>query len=73
MSLTITFIIISSRSCDRKKKDIFKKMIFRDSEYKGTSTYAEVVEHLNKDPDIMTDDLKAQFIYMIELLRDSEA
>ncbi len=48
-------------------------MIFRDSEYKGTSTYAEVVERLKKDPDIMTDDLKAQFIYMIELLRDSEA
>ena len=43
-------------------------MLFRDSEYKGTSTYAEVIERLKKDPDIMNDDLKAQFIYMVEML-----
>ena len=43
-------------------------MIFRDSEYKGTSTYENVIERLKCDPNIMEDDYKAQFIYMVELL-----
>ena len=43
-------------------------MIFRDSDYKGTSTYAEVIDRLKKSPEVMTDDLKAQFIYMLEML-----
>ncbi len=45
-------------------------MLLRDSEYKGTSTYDDIYNRLSTDPDVMTDDFKAEFLYMITLAED---
>ena len=45
-------------------------MLYRDSEYKGSSDYDTVIERLKCDPNIMTDDYKAQFIYIAQLLSE---
>ena len=45
-------------------------MILRDSEYKGTSTYRDVYERLINDSRVMTDDYRAEFLYLISLLDD---
>lgn len=45
-------------------------MILRDSEYKGTSTYKDVYERLINDSRVMTDDYRAEFLYLISLLDD---
>ncbi len=44
--------------------------ILRNSEYKGTSTYQEVYNRLKNDQRIMTDDDRAQFLFMIDLLEN---
>lgn len=46
-------------------------MILRNSEFKGTSSYDEVYERLKKNSSIMSDDIKAQFLYMVKLLDDT--
>ena len=46
-------------------------MLMRDSEYKGTSTYQAVYDRLKQDPRVMTDDLKAEFLYMVSLVNKS--
>ena len=43
--------------------------ILRNSEYKGTSTYREVYNRLKNDQRIMTDDDRAQFLFMVDLLQ----
>ena len=43
-------------------------MLYRGSEFAGTSDYEDIIERLSQDPAVMTDDLKAQFIYIAELL-----
>ncbi len=43
-------------------------MLYRGSEYAGDSDYDDIIERLSEDPAVMTDDLKAQFIYIVELL-----
>lgn len=43
-------------------------MLYRGSEYAGTSDYDDIIERLSADPAVMTDDYKAQFIYIVELL-----
>ncbi|MBR4758645.1 MAG: von Willebrand factor type A domain-containing protein [Lachnospiraceae bacterium] len=43
--------------------------ILRNSEYKGTSTYKEVYNRLKNDQRIMTDDDRAQFMFMVDLLQ----
>ena len=43
-------------------------MLYRNSEYAGTSDYDDIIERLSEDPAVMTDDYKAQFIYITELL-----
>ena len=45
-------------------------MLLRDSEFKGSSSYEEVYESLKMDPEVMTDDYKAQFLYMVRKLMD---
>ena len=40
-------------------------MLIRNSEYKGTSTYKAVYDRLKKDPRVMQDDLRAEFLYLI--------
>ncbi len=44
--------------------------ILRNSEYKGTSTYQEVYDRLKNDQRIMTDDDRAQFLFMVDLLKN---
>jgi len=46
-------------------------MILRDSEYKGTSTYKDVYERLINDSRVMSDDYRAEFLYMISKLNAS--
>ena len=41
-------------------------MLLRDSEYKGSSTYENVYERLSKNPDIMNDDFKAEFLVLLK-------
>ena len=47
-------------------------MIYRDSDFAGTSDYDDVIERLSQDPAVMTDDLKAQFIYIVGMLDEME-
>ncbi len=41
-------------------------MLLRDSDYKGTSDYDEVRERLKNTSKVMTDDFRAEFIYIID-------
>ena len=45
-------------------------MLLRGSEYAGTSTYEDVRERLKVTPKVMTDDFRAEFIYLIDLAQD---
>ena len=45
-------------------------MLYRDSEFAGTSDYDEIIERLSEDPSVMTDDLKAQFLYILGMLSE---
>ncbi|MBP5553670.1 MAG: von Willebrand factor type A domain-containing protein [Lachnospiraceae bacterium] len=47
-------------------------MIYRDSEFAGDSDYDDIIERLSEDPAVMTDDYKAQFIYIVGLLDEME-
>ncbi len=47
-------------------------MIYRDSEFAGDSDYDDIIERLSEDPAVMTDDLKAQFIYIVGMLEEME-
>lgn len=44
-------------------------MLFRDSEYKGSSTYASIYERLSKDPAVFTDDCRAEFLYLVRKVK----
>ncbi len=41
-------------------------MLLRDSDYKGTSDYDEIRERLKNTSKVMTDDFRAEFIYIID-------
>ena len=43
-------------------------MLMRNSEYKGTSSYKEIYDRLKNDPRVMSDDLKAEFLYIVGLV-----
>lgn len=43
-------------------------MLMRDSEYKGTSSYSEIYNRLKNDPRVMSDDIKAEFLYIVGLV-----
>ena len=47
-------------------------MIYRNSDFAGTSDYEDIIERLSQDPTVMTDDLKAQFLYIVGMLEDME-
>ena len=47
-------------------------MIYRGSDFAGTSDYEDIIERLSQDPTVMTDDLKAQFLYIVGMLEDME-
>ncbi len=47
-------------------------MLLRDSEFKGTSTYKGVYDRLKKDPKVMEDDFKAEFLHMIKTVGQNE-
>ena len=47
-------------------------MLYRGSEFAGTSDYDDIIERLSKDPSVMEDDLKAQFIYIVQMLSEME-
>lgn len=42
-------------------------MLMRDSEHKGTSSYQAVYDRLKYDPRVMSDDLRAEFLYIVSL------
>ena len=46
-------------------------MIMRQSEYLGTSTLESVYERLKQDPDIMENDYKAEFLFLIRLMKQN--
>ena len=43
-------------------------MLYRDSDFAGDSDYDDIIERLSQDPAVMTDDLKAQFLYIVGML-----
>ena len=43
-------------------------MLMRGSEYAGTSSFDEIYERLKQDPEIMDDDFKAQFLFMLRAM-----
>lgn len=45
-------------------------MLLKDSEYMGTTTYNSVRTRLTADPRIMDDDLRAEFLYLIDLAKN---
>ncbi len=47
-------------------------MLYRGSDYAGTSDYEDIIERLSKDPAVMTDDYKAQFLYIVGMLEEME-
>ena len=47
-------------------------MIYRGSDFAGTSDYDDIIERLSQDPAVMTDDYKAQFLYIVGMLEEME-
>lgn len=45
-------------------------MLMRDSEYAGSSTFKDIFSRLKDDSDIMDDDYKAEFLYMLRIAKD---
>ena len=45
-------------------------MLMRDSEYAGTSSFHEIFNRLKNDPEIMDNDFKAQFLFMLRVMKD---
>lgn len=41
-------------------------MLLRESEFAGTSTYEDIIDRLKQDPKVMTDDFRAEFLYIAE-------
>ncbi|MBR1470558.1 MAG: VWA domain-containing protein [Lachnospiraceae bacterium] len=46
-------------------------MLLRDSEFKGTSSYDEIYDRLKQSPKVMSDDLRAEFLYMLQKVSDN--
>ncbi len=47
-------------------------MLLRDSDFKGDSTYQGIYDRLKLIPDVLDDDYKAEFLYLVRLVRDKE-
>jgi Ca-activated chloride channel family protein len=44
-------------------------MLMRDSEYSGTSTFNDIYDRLKFDPEIMENDYKAEFLYLLRTMK----
>ena len=47
-------------------------MLLRGSEYAGTSSYEDIRARLTSDPGVMTDDFKAEFLYMLDKIMEQQ-
>lgn len=47
-------------------------MLLRGSEFAGTSTYEDIYNRLVNDPAVMTDDFKAEFLYMLGTVKGQQ-
>jgi Ca-activated chloride channel family protein len=47
-------------------------MLLRDSDYAGTSDYEEIIERLKQSPKVMTDDFRAEFLYIAEKVAENQ-
>ena len=47
-------------------------MLLRESEYAGTSSYEDIRARLTSDPGVMTDDFKAEFLYMLDKIMEQK-
>ena len=47
-------------------------MLYRNSDFAGDSDYDDIIERLSQDPAVMTDDYKAQFLYIVGMLEEME-
>ena len=47
-------------------------MLLRESEYAGTSSYEDIRARLTSDPGVMTDDFKAEFLYMLDKIMEQQ-
>ena len=48
-------------------------MLMRGSEYAGTSTFDGIYDRLKNDPEIMDNDYKAEFLFMLRLMKEYKA
>ncbi len=48
-------------------------MLMRGSEYAGTSEFDDIYDRLKNDPEIMENDYKAEFLYMLRLMKSYKA
>ncbi|MBR6255897.1 MAG: DUF3520 domain-containing protein, partial [Lachnospiraceae bacterium] len=46
-------------------------MLLRGSDNAGSSSYQEIYDRLKNDPAVMTDDFKAEFLYMVQKVADN--
>ncbi|MCR4890707.1 MAG: von Willebrand factor type A domain-containing protein [Lachnospiraceae bacterium] len=44
-------------------------MLLRDSQYKGTSDYEQIIKEMKANPDVMDDKYKIEFIYMTDKVK----
>ena len=45
-------------------------MLMRDSDYAGTSSFDDIYDRLKNDPEIMENDYKAQFLFLLKAMKD---
>ena len=48
-------------------------MLMRGSEYAGTSSFNDIYDRLKNDPEIMDNDYKAEFLFMLRLMKEYKA
>ena len=46
-------------------------MLMRDSSFAGTSDLGSIRDRLKKDPRIMSDDFRAEFLYMLDMVEEN--
>lgn len=46
-------------------------MLLRESEFAGTSTYEDIIDRLKQSPKVMTDDFRAEFLYIAEKVAEN--
>ena len=46
-------------------------MLLRGSEFAGNSTYEDIIDRLKQSPKVMTDDFRAEFLYIAEKVAEN--